>query len=201
VINGGTVISEACSFSGDAGIDSDMGIHINGGTVIATGNMLDRISESAQNYAVFHFASSQKEDTVYTLKNESGDKVIECSPKNSFTYLIVSSANMTAGTYTLWQGETQLARSKGNNMRGFGGGQLPEGMERPEGGQIPEGIEFPEGGQMPEGMTPPDGKEHPEGQRPGGGKDGFGDMRDVEVSTEFVIEDGGSYFSNVSIAE
>ena len=26
----------------DGGIDSDMGIHINGGTVVATGNMLDR---------------------------------------------------------------------------------------------------------------------------------------------------------------
>ena len=42
------MIAEACSFSGDAGIDSDRGIHIDGGTVMATGNMLDRISESAQ---------------------------------------------------------------------------------------------------------------------------------------------------------
>ena len=37
-----------------------MGIHINGGKVIATGNMLDRISDSTQNYVVLNFAETQK---------------------------------------------------------------------------------------------------------------------------------------------
>lgn len=220
VINGGTVISVACSFSGDAGIDSDMGIHINGGTVMATGNMLDHISESKQNYAVFQFASSQKAGAEYTLKNEAGDVVLACTPENDFSYLILSSADMASGTFTMWQGEKQLAGSVGNAMGGFGGGmpggfggQMPENMEIPEGdfeGQIPEGMEFPTGGfngempddfKLPEGMTPPEGMERPEGGR--GGKGDFGGMGtgNAEVSTEFVIEDGGSYFNNVSVAE
>jgi hypothetical protein len=50
------VIAAACSNSADAGIDSDMGIHINGGTVIATGHMLDQIQNGGQTYAVFNFA-------------------------------------------------------------------------------------------------------------------------------------------------
>ena len=231
VINGGTVITEACSKSADAGIDSDLGIHINGGTVIATGNMLDHISESMQNYAVFQFASSQKAGETYILKNEAGEAVFTYKPENDFTYLIVSSEELVAGTYTLWQGETQLAASAGSMMGGFGG-QRPEGMELPEGmqfpgdgqmpdfgsseeGEMPEGMYRPEKGEMPdmqlpEGITPPEEIGRPVegdetagfgGGRPGNGN-GFNGMQgNAALSTEIVIADGGNYFSNVSIAK
>ncbi len=194
VINGGTVIAEACSTSGDAGIDSDMGIHINGGTVMATGNMLDRISESAQNFAVFSFSSRQSGGETYTLKNEAGEAVFECTPENDFTYLILSSEKLTAGTYTLWCGEKQLAAStggmQGGMMGGFPGGEIPEGFP---GGEMPEGMEIPEGAEQPgfnfkdaealdpgmvrtedvealdPGMMRPEGAELPEGmERPEG---------------------------------
>ncbi len=193
VINGGTVVAEACSTSGDAGIDSDMGIHINGGTVIATGNMLDHISESTQNYAVFSFASRQSGGIVYSLKNQDSEEVIKFESGNDFTYLVVSSNELTAGTYTLWQGETKLSASAGEGgmgmMGGFGGGQggfgggqmpengempemgeMPEGMEMPEQGampEMPEGMERPENGEMPEGMEKPEDGQMPEGFEPG----------------------------------
>ena len=190
VINGGTVIAEGCGFSMDAGIDSDKGIHINGGVVIATGNMLDHISESAQNYAVFQFASSQKAGEVYTLKNEAGEVVVSCTPENDFTYLILSSEYMTAGTYTMWQGEKQLAGSATETMSGFGGG-MPGGF----GGQMPGGTTPPDGafdGQMPEGM-----------EFPTGGFSGnmFGGMSNAQVSADFIIINGGNYFNNVSVIE
>jgi len=216
VINGGTVIAEACSTSGDAGIDSEMGIHINGGTVIATGNMLDHISESEQNYAVFRFSSSQKAGETYTLKNEAGEAVVSCTPENVFSYLIFSSDDMHAGSYTMWQGDTQLAGSVGNTMGGFKGGMMGDfGGQRPEESQMPEEMTPPEGmeiqgnGQFQEKMERPEGSfngERPEGmERPEDGrdrKDGFagsGNMENVETSIEFVIEDGGSYFSNVTV--
>ncbi len=213
VINGGTVVSAACSFSGDAGIDSDMGIHINGGTVMATGNMLDHISESKQNYAVFQFGTSQKAGATYTLKNEAGDVVLECTPENDFSYLILSSDDMTAGIYTMWQGESQLAGSVGNAMGGFGGdmpggfgGQMPDDFKLPEGVERPDGMGRPvEGAEImgvPEGTEMPEGMERPEGGR--GGKGDFGGMGNIgntEVFTEFLIEDGGSYFNNVTVAE
>lgn len=176
VINGGTVIAEACGFSMDGGIDSDMGIHINGGTVIATGNMLDSISESNQNFAVFQFASSQKGGETYSLKNEAGKEVISYTPENSFTYLIMSSADLSAGTYSLWMGETQLQAAVSGAMGGFFGGF---GGQRPEGMEFPDGMEFPENGQMPdfgtigegempEGMYRPENGEMPDMQLPEG---------------------------------
>ena len=217
VINGGTVIAEACSISGDAGIDSDMGIHIYGGTVLATGNMLDHISESAQNYAVFRFASGQKGGNIYTLKNAAGDVVAEVSPENDFTYLIVSSDKLTAGTYTLWQGNTQLSAAKGDMGGGFPGGMpgfnfedaetLDPGMVIPEGGQMPqmpegaERPEMPENKEIPKGGQMPEGKERPQGGRGQGGHGGQGGMLNpTEISTDFEIVDGGNYFNFVTAA-
>lgn len=217
VINGGTIIAEACSSSADAGIDTDMGIHINGGTVMATGNMLDRISESNQNYAVFSFAERQSGGIVYTLKNEAGEEVITYESENDFSYLILSSPELTAGTYTLWQGETQLAASAGESMMGGMGMHAPQDGnggfegERPEDMKKPEEMEKPEEGEMPKDMTPPDGTELPEGmekpegmERPDGGRRGDGGeefFNVAEASKEIEITDGGNYFNSVKTAE
>lgn len=214
VINGGSVTAQACAFSGDAGIDSDMGIHINGGRVFATGNMLDRISESAQNYAVFQFPRSQSADT-YALKNADGQIILEQPVTNSFSYLIISDPALTPGDYTLWQGETQL---QGMLSGGMGGGQnrpgeLPEGMEPPEGAERPEGMEPPESTERPEGMEPPEGMERPEGTKPPegaerpegmepptGGRPNGGQQQGITgtYSGIFSIREGGNYFVSVS---
>jgi len=181
VINGGTVISQACATSGDAGIDSDKGIYINGGKVVATGNMLDHIAGGEQTYAVFSFSSRQNGNT-YTLRNSDGKIVGEYAPDNAFTYLIVAGDELEAGDYTFWQGDVQLSASKTQNMQGgMPGGQRPdmpngeqggfseppEVIERPEtpdGGFAPgERPEMPEG-EMPEGNPP----EMPEGEMPEG---------------------------------
>jgi len=169
--------------------------------VVATGNMLDRISESTQNYAVFQFASTQKGGETYALKNEAGEEVLTCRPENAFMYLIFSTEDMAAGTYTLWQGENQLAGSSGTVKGGFGGfndgmpggfgGQMsqdgertenmeiPEGMERPGHGEVPESVELPEDMTPPEGMEFPEDMQRPEGtevpenmERPEGGRGG-----------------------------
>ncbi len=218
VINGGVVTAQACANSADAGIDSDMGIHINGGTVIATGSMLDRIEDGGQTYAVFNFAEKYAGDV--TLKNADGVPVMDVNVENSFTVLVISSPELTAGTYTLWCGDVQMQGCTGEGMMGGMGrpeGMTPpESMERPEGeppfgmgegfekpekpeGEPPEGMERPEGempseGETPEGMTPP------EGEPPFGMGDGMGQGAG-EASTEFVIADGGNMFSRVCEAE
>ncbi len=188
VINGGTVIAEACSKSADAGIDSDMGIHINGGTVMATGNMLDRISESTQNYAVFSFAEKQNGGIVYTLKNEAGEEVLSYESENDFSYLILSSPELTAGTYTLWQGETQLAASAGEGMMGTGMGMHASMVGN---GKFE--------GERPEGMEKPEGMERPEEGKSWNGGEEFANT--AEVSKELEIVDGGNYFNSVRAAE
>ncbi len=187
VINGGTVVAQACATSGDAGVDSDKGIYLNGGKVIASGNMLDQIAGGEQTYAVFNFANKQSGGNTYTLKNEDGKVLGEYTPKNDFTYLIIAGDELSEGDYTFWQGNTQLSAVKSDKMQGGKpNGERPEmpkgensedltppekhdGMERPEAPngehfQMPEG-EIPQGErpEMPEGFTSP---EMPEGERP-----------------------------------
>lgn len=175
VIHGGTVIAQACDKSGDSGIDSDMGIHIQGGTVIATGNMLDRLEDNGQTYAVFRFSQSQSGNTTYTLKNAKGETVLEHNAANAFTYLVVSSPDLTEGDYSLWAGDTALLLSSdmgSGMMGGFGGGERPE---------MPEGFQPGERPEMPEDFQPGERPEMPES--------------DVdEASTVFSISAGGNMF-------
>ncbi len=186
VFNGGTVTSEACSNSADAGIDSDMGIIINGGYVSATGNMLDQISESKQNYVVMSFSERQSAGATYQLKNEKDEVVVSATPGNDFTYLIFSKSDLSEETYTFWRDNVQLQGSAGQMTFG--------GMGR-QGGQMPEGMEMPENGKMPEGMEMPEGMDNPPG--------GFGNREEAsaELSKEFVVSAGGNYYSNVTNVE
>lgn len=182
------MVAEACSTSGDAGIDSDMGIYINGGTVIAGGNMLDSIAGSRQNYAVFTFSLKQSGDgRTYTLKNADGQTVLQAAPTNAFSCLILSAGELEAGDYTLWCGDEQLS-----GVSGSAGGRpmLPEQMtadqERPE---MPTG-EAPDGA----GQEPP---EKPDGDR-GEMPDQADKMPQGELSGEaseiFSVMEGGNYF-------
>ena len=190
VINGGTATAQACSTSGDAGIDSDKGIYIHGGKVMATGNMLDHIAGGDQTYVVLSFANRQNGNT-YTLKNAKGKTVGEYAPTNAFTYLIVAGDEFAPGDYTFWQGDTQLAASKTQNMQGgMPGGQMPQ-MPNGEQGTPPE-MPNGEKPQMPEGVTPPENGEAMMGgnMMPGG-----------ETSTTFTVTKGGNQFINVGPAK
>ena len=178
VINGGVVHAAACSTSMDAGIDSDKGIHINGGMVVATGNMLDHIAESKQNYVVFNFQDKIKAGEEITLKKvEEG---IFYSLANDYTYLVISHDELTEGTYTLWKGEEQLRVVEIND----GDMMPPASLEK---GQIPD--EFVH--EMPEDFEP--------GKMPGGrgGRD-FGQMKVEDAVTEFEIKEGGNMYMVVS---
>ena len=205
VINGGIVTAQACATSGDAGIDSDKGIYINGGKVIASGNMLDRISGGEQTYVVFNFANRQVGDSTYTLKNKDDKLVGEYAPTNDFTYLLIAGDELKAGDYTFWQGDTQLAAMNGGNMGGRP--QMQDDTMQPP--QLPDEENFdpnqkPDGErpQMPQGERP----ELPDGETPQGEKhefhSGMGNigMANGETSTTFTIVKGGNQFANVSPA-
>lgn len=216
VVNGGTVNASACPTYGDMGIDADMGIYLNGGTVLATGNMLDPISEGSQTYAVFYFSQQQSGGTTYTLKNADGNPVISYTPANDFTIMIIAGDGLTAGDYTFWQGETQLNGAAGQSFGGggtmghmggdgfqqletgedtqmgqMGEGIQPGGMEMPEGG-FQEGMEPPEmgDGQMtpPEGMENMDGMEIPEAAEM---PDGMEKPEGMEMPEDFDPEEMG----------
>lgn len=216
VINGGKVTASACATSGDAGIDSDKGIHINGGTVIAGGNMLDRIEDGGQTYAVFSFPSRQDGKTPIVLKDKNKKTVAELKPQNACQILIYSSPDLKEGSHTLWAGDKQLA---GQKVGSIGGGMRPSNMQPPadfEGGEMPQfdgqRPQKPDG-ERPQmnGATPPDFEngenppEKPQGERPQNNDqttqkpDFF--MPQSELSTEFKIAKGGNMFSGIILAK
>ena len=127
IINGGHIEAYACADSMDSGIDADLGIEINGGTVIATGNMLDRIEDGGQTFAVFSFAESQKVPW-FTLKDMYASTVLEAQTPSAFTNLLFSCPELSEGTYTLWAGDTQFEGTTGSG--GFFGQLQP--IERPD---------------------------------------------------------------------
>lgn len=223
VINGGVVNVSACSDSMDAGVDSDRGIHINGGTVIAGGNMLDHISDSKQGYVVFTFSDKVKGGEEITLMKDEESHFV--SMPNDYTYLLMSKASFgDEGAYTLWKDDEQLSVVEisgggmmmppgefgGEQPRGFGGGPMPEGFEP---GQMAEGFEPGERPEMLEGFEPGERPEMPEGFEPGdrpempadfeqgrmpGGKGGFGELNLEKAKTEFEIKAGENMFIVVS---
>lgn len=220
VINGGTVTAAACAESGDAGIDATAGITINGGTVMASGNMYDQIDGGDQTYVVFSFASRQTGGETYTLQDADGGTVGTWTPVNDFTCLVVSSPDLTAGDYTLWQGDTQLAGSASDGMGGgrpmddsqvpgdFDPQQAPTDGERPQRpeGEAPAELQENAGGdapadppERPEGEAASDGAEPPaDGRGPGSEEDG---QSAADLSEIFALTDGGNFFTGVSPLE
>lgn len=202
----------------DGAFYSKMSMNINGGKVIATGNMLDRISGGEQNYAVFSFASRQNGNDTYMLKNSDNKIVGEYAPENAFTYLVIADKKLVSGDYTFWQGNRQLTAIGVDNMReGMPQGERPEKPQWDENWQgtppnIPDGAERPdipngELPQMPNGQKPekpigeppqiPDGMEN---VTPPNDKEPIfdGNMNvNAETSTTFNIKKGGNQFVNV----
>lgn len=205
VVNGGIVNTQACGFSMDSGIDSDKGIHINGGVVIASGNMLDRISENKQSYAVFNFNEFLGEGN-YILKNMENVIIFQNYIKNSFSSLIISTADLVEGDYTLWYNDIQLT----------GAVSLNNQMNRPE---PPKGFNPENMNQDIKNMTPPEGfngdrPEPPEGFNPENMNQGMENMTppenvqsdvfkaiDIEFSEIFSIKNGENYFSFIKFLD
>ena len=172
VINGGNVVSSA-NPAADAGLDSDLGSFINGGTVIALGASMDWAeSDSNQVTMNLQFASYQSGDSAIQITREDGTSVFSFDPAvdeimaeylRRYQGAIISCPNFTQGdSYHVYAGGIQMMYTGTDVVRHFGSamgaapGVLP-GTPGPQGGG-----EFP--GEMP---TMPEGETMPEGFDPG----------------------------------
>ena len=202
-------------------MDSDNGIYINGGTVLASGNMYDEVSDdSEQAFVVLSFADSIEAGQMFALKNADGNIITAFSAANDFQTLVYSSSELTDGDYTLYEissaegtelsslytevtsveDETQLQYAS-KNAGGFGGkGGAPMGGQAPN-GQEGEATSKPDGEapSMPDGEAPskPEGEmpSKPEGEAPDMAQGG-----DEEGGTVFTISGITNTFSNISKA-
>ena len=105
IINGGTIYAFAHPSSPDAGLDSGNGTYINGGTVIATGNMTDQISDSKQEYIYASFNQIEA-NTLIVIKDQD-DKVITAFKTNrTIQNLLYSSEDLKYESYKIYTGGT-----------------------------------------------------------------------------------------------
>lgn len=172
VINGGLIIAIAHPGQ-DAGLDSENGTYINGGTILATGDMYDQISnESKQNFMVLNFQNAQTVDTLVTLLDEGDNVVMSYKTDRSYKNLVYSSSYLKEGTYYLYKGGEIKGQEKNgfyteieNYTKGTQQGYSVSGNQSVMRGQMPSGTqkEPPSGEQtqIPDGMPgePPSGEQ------------------------------------------
>ena len=93
------------SVGGDAGIDTDDGFEINGGTVIALGSdMLEKPEKTSKQKSVcFTLNSRISKGSKISLKNELDEEVISFEAKEDCKTLIISNSKLTSGTYYLYE--------------------------------------------------------------------------------------------------
>lgn len=208
VINGGLIVAIAHPGQ-DAGLDSENGTYINGGTILATGDMYDQISnESKQNFMVLNFQNAQTTDTLITLLDANDKVVMSYKTDRSYKNLVYSSADLKDGTYYLYKG----GEIKGQETNGFytevesyaKGTQQGYSISENQGGmgmQMPNGIQgkgpSERQGQMPNGM-PAEGPSEEQGQMQRGQRNDMQNINSVASNKEFKISGIQNQFSGVA---
>ncbi len=137
LISGGVVTVFGPENGGNAAFDSESGTTISGGTVIALcRETMDPVG--ATQYMVTANVSISAGATV-TLKNSSGEVIVSFVAPKAFANLVISTADMTSGSYTLTYGNssTTLTATTGTTggmggMGGAGGGPGGQGGMGPD---------------------------------------------------------------------
>lgn len=107
IINGGNIYAFAHSKSPDAGLDSENGTYINGGTIIATGNMIDRISqESDQKYIYASFKTKIEKNTLIVIENQNNEIIAAFKTEKDITSLFYSTEDLKYDSYKIFTGGT-----------------------------------------------------------------------------------------------
>lgn len=204
VINGGFVYASAKPVS-DAGLDSDLGSFLHGGTIIATGSPMDWAESGSRQVTMnLQFAQQQAAGAKVTIVDANGAEIFsfeeDSHQARGFRGLILSHSAFSVGeTYSIYVNGTQMAYSGnalggipggfgGRGPEGFDPGRMPQG-ERPEGFQMPDDFDPTQfEGRMPENFDPT----QRENRRPGDST--------AEPSTGFYMEDTVNAFSGVTAA-
>lgn len=182
--HGGTVYISGPTDDMNAALDSQSGMTVNGGTIIAAGafGMTENFSsDSTQGAMLINYGSSMS--GTITLLDADGNELASFTPEKTYSCVQISCPDIEVGkTYTVTSGTdsqtiemTELIYGKsggmsmmggpGGNRQDFGGtGAAPNGETRNEGNMTPNGerpdweqgnMEPPEEMEMPEGTEPP----------------------------------------------
>ncbi len=140
LFTGGVTIVYGPTKGGNAGLDADNGIVINGGTVFASSTlgMVETPSTNSEQYVVSYAQnSSLQAGSIITLKDNDGNEILSVTLVKSCQSVILSSDKLQKGEkYSIYSNDTQLstftisstitqvgiAQSGGFGGGGFGGG-------------------------------------------------------------------------------
>ena len=140
LISGGTIYVDGPTNGGNGSLDSETGIVINGGELIATGalGMVETPASNSSQYSINYTSSSTlSSNTNIVLKDESGNTIMENTTLKTSQSIIISSSKLVKGSkYKLYINNTLVETITINNIittagakQSFNGG--PGGGMRP----------------------------------------------------------------------
>jgi len=104
IINGGNIYAFAHPTSEDTGLDSPIGIYLNGGTILATGNKADEIDDSSQKYMYIKLDDSIEDDSLVVIKDQDNKIIFAYKTDRSYKTLLYSSSNLDYKSYKVYIG-------------------------------------------------------------------------------------------------
>lgn len=129
IINGGTVLVNGPTSSGNGALDSDGSIQMNGGILVAAGSagMAEAPGTSSiQNTVKITYDSVQPAGTLICITGDNQEPVVAFAPEKEYQSVIISSPALETGsTYTIYSGGDY----QGDQTDGFysNGSYDPEG--------------------------------------------------------------------------
>ena len=124
IINGGIIYAFAHPSSPDAGLDSGYGTYINGGTIIATGNMVDEVANESKQKYIYQTFSQINAETLVVIKDQNDKIIVAFKTGRNIQNLLYSSSELDYTSYKIYTGgtidgeETNGLYTKINNYTG-----------------------------------------------------------------------------------
>ena len=106
IINGGVIYAFANPNSPDAGLDSVNGTYINCGTVIATGNMTDQISNESEQKYIYASFNKIEADTLIVIKDQDDEIITAFKTGRTIGNILYSSEDLDYESYKIYTGGT-----------------------------------------------------------------------------------------------
>ena len=132
-MEGGTVLADGPTGSGNGTIDAAIAAKVTGGTIIAVGSagMAQSFGSDSTQYSInYTVANAVEAGTALTLTDETGKVVATASPAKTYQNVVISTPEIGNGTYTLTAGDQSesivvesISTSAGSSLgsAGFGG--------------------------------------------------------------------------------
>lgn len=144
-INGGVIYVDGPTNAGNAALDMGTEMLVNGGTVVAAGStgMDEDFSTGSKQYSIkYNFSSTQSAGTEVQLLDSTGVAIMKYAPSKEYSSVILSSKDITDGTYTIKAGSTEetvtvsstvtTAGTASGGLGGRGGRRRPKTTESTE---------------------------------------------------------------------